>query len=357
MARLGQFRSLPQAARTVAECFHDAGYATASVVNVDFLTTSFGLTQGFEHVDFEVYPNNVQLRSATRTTDAAVSWLKARPKRPFFMLVHYFDPHVVYAPPAEYRRRFAAAEDRDNTDWIFGTRQQIVGYRQGQLRLDEATVKRAEKLYNGEVAYTDHEVGRLLDALAELGLAVSTVVVFTADHGEEFFDHGGFEHGHTLYDELLHVPLLIRYPERLKPRVVAGPVGLVDVAPTLCALSGVAADPAFVGQNLSQPDGAAGLEERPLILEGNFWGRPHRGWLHDGYKLIVSGGGMKLFNLRNDPAEQIDLRTIEVERLRKMTADMAAAFKAMAARALDQSSPVQVSPEELKRLRSLGYVP
>ena len=355
--KLGQFRELADSLRTVAECFRDAGYATASVVNVDYLTDAFGMTQGFDQVDFEFYSSNTKARSATKTTAAALEWLRKRPARPFFLFVHYFDPHLVYAPPPIFRKKFAAPEDQDSSEWVFGSRPQIVACRWKQAPIRPSTIRRAEKLYNGEVAYTDYEVGRLIEAIDQMGLESSTIVVFTADHGEEFLDHGSFEHGHTLYNELVHVPLLIRYPKRLKAGAVSTTAGLVDVTPTLCALADVEPDPAFRGHNLVELIGATEPQTRPIMFAGNFWGPAYQGWLSEGYKLIVDSDEVKLFNLHNDPGEKTDLSKIETERLERMTEDMQLAFEAATAEAPEQPNPVQLSPDELHRLRSLGYLP
>ena len=115
----------------------------------------------------------------------------------------------------------------------------MVAHRQGRLTFDDDSIRRAEKLYNGEIAFTDHEIGRLLDGLRDSGLAEHTIVVFTADHGEEFLDHGGVAHGHTMYDELVRIPLIVAWPGQLEPRTVAATVGHVDLAPTLCELAGI----------------------------------------------------------------------------------------------------------------------
>ena len=349
------FRMLEDSAHTIAECFQERGYTTASVINVVFLTQSLGMTQGFQNVDDEAYQTNVEVRDATKTTDAAVAWLRKPRKRPFFLFVHYFDPHLVYNPPAEFRQRFAAPPDQDNANWVFGTRQQIGAYRAGALKFNEATIRRAEKLYNGEVAYADHEIGRLLDALGEMKLTDSTVIVFTADHGEEFLDHGGFEHGHTLYDELVHVPLMIRYPERLEPGVVSYPVGHADVAPTLCALVGIKPYAEFTGRDLFNL-GGGDPNEHPIYMEGNFWGAAHRGWLHNGYKLIVEPGGLKLYNLNEDPGETRNLSIAERDRATEMLRDMNLAREAMLARTQGEAAAAQLTPAEWDRLRSLGYV-
>lgn len=354
---LGQFHALAPAHRTLAECFRDHDYTTAEIVNVEFLSEQFGMTQGFEHVDYEAHPDNVQVRSATDTTDAALEWLQRRRSRPFFLFVHYFDPHLVYAPPLEFRKRFAHRLDRDNSNWVFGTRQQIIAIRRGQMSIGRATIERAEKLYDGEVAYTDQQVGRLLDGLTELQLNELTIVVFTADHGEEFMDHGGFEHGHTLYDELVRVPLIIRFPARLQPDEISTTVRHIDVGPTLCELAGVQPEPAFAGRNLL--DVLSGTDSAPaptpVLIDGNFWGPPHRGWLNGGFKLIVSKKSTQLFELRRDPGEQTDLSATRPSLVQQMLSDMDLA-RAAGGIEVGEAPPVHLSPKERERLRALGYL-
>lgn len=354
--RLGEFRGLRPDVRAVAEVFHDAGYATAEITNIDFLAERFGMTQGFQHVDF-VPTDNVEGRRAAQTTDAALRWLRAARTQPFFLFVHYFDPHLTYDPPVDYRQRFAAPEDQGDTHWLFGTVPQMIAYRQGKLTIDAPTIRRAEKLYNGEVAYTDAEVGRLIAALRDMQLADSTIIVFTADHGEEFLDHGGFEHGHTLYEELVHVPLLIRYPAHLKPGVAESVVRHIDVAPTLCALAGIQPDPTFAGQDLLDVVGIDPPVDRPVLFEGNFWGPPYRGWLHDAYKLIVDPHqNVALFSMHDDPGETTDLSGTAAERLRTAQADLELAMKELHAPDAGGGVPLQLTPEETRRLRSLGYL-
>ena len=353
---LPNFRRLPESVQTVAECFRAAGFATAAVINVDFLHKPFGMTQGFDHVDFEAYENNTQVRPARATTDATLNWLRSRSGQPFLLLVHYFDPHLVYAPPPEYRRRLAGPQDRDDSGWVFGTREQIVAYRRGLVQFDDATIRRAEHLYDGEVAYTDHEVGRLLDGLVPLGLADTTIVALTADHGEEFLDHGGFEHGHTLYDELVHVPLIIRAAGQPRGQSVPEIVAHVDLVPTLCDLAGVAQDPMFAGKSLVGLMAGQPGHDRPVVFEGNFWGPPLRGWLQGGYKLILRPDApAQLFDLANDPHELHDLAETDPTRVKQMTSDLELAYKGMSAHLKAERSAATLSPEELARLRALGY--
>ena len=320
--QMPNFKQPAAFARTVAECFRDAGYATREIVNVDFLTAPFGMTRGFNEVDFDVHDNNAEKRSAADTTDAAAAWIEKNGDKPFFLMAHYFDAHLIYSPPPEYRRRFAEPQDRENSTWVLGTRPQVAAYRRGLVQYGEATIRRAEKLYNGEVAYVDAEIGRLLAELTKLHLRGHTIVVVTADHGEEFCDHGGFDHGHSLYNELLHVPLIIDWPGRLSPAVATRTVGLIDVAPTLCALAGVAPASTFIGSTLFRDDMTPANQPHPVLLEGNFWGPALRGWQSGGYKLIVAPQDTMLFNLKDDPAEQHDLSKAEPDRVILMRAEM-----------------------------------
>lgn len=177
----------------LTETLQRAGYVTAAGHGVGLLAL-LGLDRGFD--DYMV---------TSEQTDFAIDFLQRRvvdatEKKPFFLWLHYYSPHYPYDPHEEF---------------AFG---------------DEEI-----DLYDGEIAYDDHRIGTLLTRLDELGLTDQTVIVATADHGEEFRDHGGTEHGFKLYSELTHVPLLVKIPG-VRPAVVDDIVELADVAPTLCEL-------------------------------------------------------------------------------------------------------------------------
>ena len=353
------FRGLADEIDTVAEAFQERGWDTAAVVNVSFLDRKFGLTQGFDHVDAKWYGTNTEVRSAGDTTDAALSWLDERGKRPFFLMVHYFDPHAVYAPPPEFRERFAAPQDRNSESFVFGTREHMMMLRAGKLELEPQLIGRAHQLYQGEIAYVDAEVGRLVDALGERGLDADTVVVLTSDHGEEFLDHGGFEHGHVLYEELTHVPLIFTLPELVSAgRVVEATTGLVDVAPTLCELAGIEAPSAFVGRSLVDVLRGGAARDRPLLAHGNFWGPPLTSWRSGDWKLIrtpLETGAVRfeLFDLASDPTEQRDLAGERPEVVEALTEELELLTSHL--RALSEGREIELSADALKRLEALGY--
>lgn len=356
-----RFSALPSAVETVAETFRDAGWRTGAVVNVDFLDEGFGLTQGIDDVDARWYESNAEVRSATETTDQALRWMgqRAQLDEPFFLLAHYFDAHAVYAPPAEYRRAFAAPQDRDSESFVFGTRAHMLMLRSDRLELEPAILARAERLYEAELAYIDAEVGRLLDGLDALGLADDTVVLLTADHGEEFLDHGGFEHGHTLYDELVRVPLLVRLPGLVRAgTVVDAAAGLIDVAPTLCELAGIEAPRAFAGHSLVPALRGEAVPSRPQLAHGNFWGEPLTSWTSGRWKLIVipdgAGERLELYDLDADPLERTDLSATDPERASALRAELTAVTTHLAARAAGED--VELDEAMRARLRALGYL-
>lgn len=357
------FRGLDEGARTLAEVFREGGWRTGSVVNVDFLDQGFGLTQGVEDVDARWYTTNSEVRSAAETTTQALAWLgeRERASEPFFLLAHYFDAHAVYDPPAEFRERFADPRDRAASGLVFGTREHMLLLRSGRLTLDPSVLGRAERLYEAELAALDAELGRLLDGLDALGLAEDTVVVLTADHGEEFLDHGGFEHGHTLYDELLRVPLLVRLPGVVpEGQVIHAPVGLVDVAPTLCELAGLEVPSSFGGRSLVPALAGGPLAARAHLAHGNFWGPPLTSWTSGDLKLIVtpahdgSPERVELYDLSSDPAEATDLAADRPGDTRRLREELEA-VRAHLVRG-SGGAPVELDEATRSRLEALGYL-
>ena len=358
--RLPRFTRLSEDVTTLAKSFNDAGYQTHAVVNVLFLDPdTFGVTRDFDSVDNVSFESNVEVRTARATTEAALEWLDARKDsdEPVFLLVHYFDPHCVYAPPPAFRERWADAGDKGGT-WTFGTRAQMLAIRDGEYTPKAATLARAESLYNGEVAYLDAEIGRLEVGLEERGMTgEGSVFALTSDHGEEFGEHSGFEHGHTLFDELLRVPLIVRAPGALDAGgVVDEPVRLIDVAPTLLELCDLPLPPQYVGRSLvglarGEPDAP-----RSTMAHGNMWRTPGSAWISGGWKLIEEEGAEpRLFDLSSDPAEARNLANDEPKKLAEMRAEVAAVQRGMRAQAHGKEADLDEQTFEI--LRELGYAP
>ncbi len=354
--KVDDFHALRADVPTIPEQFRAAGYATAAIVNVDFLARPFGVTRGFERLDARAFEDNENVRTAGATTDAALGWVREHRERAFFLMVHYFDPHAEYRPPQPFRARFAAPADQQDESFRFGTRRQVVERRTRHLPLVPADIDRAQKLYDGEVAYVDQEVGRLLDGLSECALDANTLVVLTADHGEEFLDHGDWEHGHTLYDELLEVPLILRHKGRLRAGVVDAAVGLIDVGPTILAWCGLPGSAAFRGRDLAPALAGADLAASPLLAFGNFWGPPLAS-LRDGeFQLILRPDGQReLYRWRSDPGEQRDLAATESARAAELLLELERARSQAAAAGAGPGPRVELTAAELRRLSTVGY--
>jgi len=347
-------RVLAPAHATLAERLLERGWATAGVVSSYVLDARFGWDQGFElwDDDFELASATTMVpsgdggaevfdRKADATTRRALRWLEEErdASRPFFLFVHYMDPHEPWVAPSELLARFRTPD----------------------LPLDGVSGMVAR--YDAEIAFTDQQLGALFDALDRLGLARDTVVAVTADHGEGLMDHGELHHGTQLYEEQLRVPLLVRFPRRLPAgRVVEGPVSLLDLVPTLLALLGVepaAGDP-MQGRNLVPVmEGREALDPAlPLFLfrpdntevPGEQYAVRQGDW-----KLIRGPGELReLFHLGADPREREDRSAVEAERVAALERELDGWLRE---HGRPDVAPDPVSPEDLERLRALGYVP
>jgi arylsulfatase A-like enzyme len=303
-----QFTPLNDTVHPIAEILRDRGFDTAGIANVFFLSPTFHMDRGFENYDFIRPFNNLNERRATATTDAAIAKLKEKKDRTFFLMVHYVDPHMTYDPPAKFREKFAMPMDRVPDPNLFGKATDMRDLRTGRRSMASVPVERLERLYNGEIAYTDEQVGRLLAEVKALDLDKNTLVILTADHGEEFNDHGALEHGHSMYEEQLHVPLIMRYTSVIEPRRIGAVVRHIDVAPTILELAGLDPEPTFVGKSLAALLSKPG-KDRPVFSQRNLWGPPLAGYRDEGYKVIqrLDDKKYEMYHLTVDPAEKVDL--------------------------------------------------
>jgi arylsulfatase A-like enzyme len=239
-----------RATTLLSSMLHDAGYVTAAVTGGRFVGRDFGLALDFDH--FEEAPRGGAVR--------AQRWLREQAEPPFFLFFHTYTVHAPYLD-RRYVRGAHPGRLRDiYRGGVLGPRHRAVCC----AGLDATPAERdfLLRLYDGGVARADAEVATLLDTLEDLSLSDDTLVILTSDHGEEFWEHTGRAayHGHTLYDELLHVPLIWLDPAADAPgRVVEPAVGLIDIVPSLLARLGVAA-----------PDGLDGLDVSPLLANGSW---------------------------------------------------------------------------------------
>jgi len=311
---------------TLAERLREAGYSTAAFIGAYPVSRESGLDRGFLAYD-DPFGGGAPRRGradrserpASEVVDAALAWLGKPAGPPFFAWVHLFDPHAPYAPPAPYRKRFA------------------------------------KEPYDGEVAYADSQVGRLLEWLDRSGHAGRTLVVVTSDHGEGLGDHGEDEHLFFVYDSTLRVPLLLRWPGRLPAARVAGQFRSVDLMPTLLELLGLPAVPssgasraAELGQGRGLPDNESYAES--LYGQLHFGYAPLRALRAEGWKYIDTPRP-ELYSLREDPGETRN-RMADRDQVARALSQRLGTYDSGPARAAE----VAIDPEAAERLAALGYV-
>jgi len=213
---------------TLAATLRDAGYVTQAVTSHLYVSAVYGLDEGFDHLDFR------QDRKATSVVNRAVDVLDRFGDRPLFLFLHFYDPHWHYDPPDRTRQIFESAY----TGTLTGLWQDFS--KRDREHLSIADLEHLLALYDGEIRYTDDELGRLLDHMSQRGLHRGTLLLVTSDHGEEFLDHGSWEHQKTLYEEVIRVPLVVRGPG-IRPRREPAQTSLLDVAPTILEWAGALA--------------------------------------------------------------------------------------------------------------------
>jgi arylsulfatase len=238
---------------TLAEHLSEAGFTTAAVVSAGPLDEKYGFARGFQEFTRIKDMRNRDIGGAGSLVDAAAEeWLlrrhgKERNER-FFLWPHYFDPHLPYAIPKELREELWFAPD-------------TIVRRKNAEQLPKPVVKQG---YRAEVFEVDQHIGAILGLLDDLGLSRNTVVALTADHGEYLLEHGLIDHS-RLYDEVLHVPMMIHWPARGAAERHPRPVSTIDLVPTLLAILGVESLPTAQGRNLLASSGSD--EDFPVFAE------------------------------------------------------------------------------------------
>lgn len=267
-----------------------SGWATGFFAGNVYLSSNFEMAEGWgEH-------RCINWPQASVQVDRTIDFLNRNRDRAAFVVLHMMDMHLPYTEPPTYRHIFAG-----ETPAALG----------GDYFLRQATARAARSMgeegkqyvrdrYDNNLRYVDHHVSRVLDRMGP-----KDTVIIVSDHGEEFWDHGGFEHGHSLYDELLRIPLAVRGPS-FTPGTFDTPVSLLDVAPTLAAQAGLSTM-GMVGWDLrALADGTRTTDfaERPQAFGRPLYGLRRWGSLHNGQKYLIEEGKERLFDLRTDPAEK-----------------------------------------------------
>jgi len=326
----GGFKLAPEHV-TLAEALKQRGFATGGFVSAFVLDHRWGIAQGFDTYfdDFDLKQEEklsmgeIQ-RPGNETMDHALDWIRGVKARRFFAWVHLYDPHAPYDPPEPYKSRYAG------------------------------------RPYDGEIAWTDSLVGRLVDELSRLDLTKTTVIAVLADHGESLGEHGENGHGYFVYEQVTHIPFLLVTPySGTKGRVVSSVVRTIDVAPTVLEL---------LGQKGALP--GSGTSVVPLLHGGagdpgdgyseSYYARFHYGWselraVRTKRWHFIESPKAELYDLEADPGENVNLAARELSTLERLRGSLADFERASIAK-LALTAPVEEDEETLRKLASLGYV-
>ena len=365
-------RVLAEEHETLAEVLARWGYQCGAVVSSYVLHHKFNFDQGFDSWDDDFRAANAPVGVTTwegvevegkfygradDTTQRAQAWLEARAvDQPFFLFVHYYDPHDPYDPPPGWAQRFEkdlAVASSSGLDLL------IAGY-------------------DAEIAYTDQEIGRLLEVLDTQGLAEETLVVVTGDHGEGLWDHNHLNHGAQIYEEAVRIPLILRWPGRIAPGgSISTPVQLTDVAPTILELAGPGAMGSPPLDELLREKGGAPRghslvpelsgrgESGPIYLyrrhyEGEMigptWTEGEKFGLREGRWKYIRGDSREseeLYDLEKDPGEHNDLREAFPDVARRLSQQLNEWHRSVV-----RGDPAMepLSAEDRAKLKALGYV-
>lgn len=327
--------TLPDTLITLAEVLKEEGYDTAAFVGAFVLDSKFGLDQGFDYYfdDFDlsefesVSPGYIQ-RTGDKVVEEAISWLKAREESPFFAWVHLYDPHDPYEPPEPYASRHKG------------------------------------RPYDGEVEFTDSNLGTLFTWLKDRGLYEDTLIALVGDHGESLGEHGEEKHGFFVYDAALHVPLIIRLPEGKRGgQRVTGNTSIVDVLPTLIQLLGLRRERItdVQGRGLASAIYSRSRSGRIELYAETFYPHLQFGWsplrtLISGSYKYIQAPNAELYDLSEDPGERVNLADSEKALANRFRQSLIELEQRLVRTNTAGDSKQELDSATLERLRSLGYV-
>jgi arylsulfatase A-like enzyme len=338
---------------TLTRILRDHGFLAHGYVSNPF--TAFGMDSDFNYFTF-------RWGGAHEITDEGVKFLREHYKKPFFLYLHYNDPHEHHKlVPAPYTNQFIRKEILEDLDSAKMT-----------LTYESIFYHVKHELYDAQISFADSQIGRFLQELKGLGLWNKTLIVLLSDHGEEFYDHEeiskkygydprgiyGFGHGQSLYQELLSVPLILAGGNIPKGKVVGGKARLIDVMPTILDYMGIKTSAPMEGESLKNAVARGEIDERPIYSEGIAYGYEKKAVQFKGWKYIFSfyNEVEEIYNLEKDPQEKQNL--IEQEQ------DQRKFFKKQLAAFLEKGGQDQFADEEeepidaevKKRLKALGYL-
>ncbi|MHC4439617.1 MAG: sulfatase-like hydrolase/transferase, partial [Planctomycetota bacterium] len=328
---------------TLAELLQEKGYVTAGFVSSFILDSRFGLEQGFDFYDddFEEASDTMDINQQIggETTNDVIEWLRTHKDEKNFIFLHYYDPHFTYEPPEPFASKFRNVPPPEHVKTRFE-----------QVLFDG---------YAGEIAYTDHCIGQVIDKLRELGLYDSTMIIITSDHGEMLGQHGEGFHGYFIYQPAIRVPLIFKLPRLSKHKRITSTVGLVDIVPTVCSVLGIDLSTPVQGRDLSPCFNSDWLPPsgRYLFCQSleptKYNANSLLGVVTDRYKYIKTTRS-ELYDLADDPDELNNITVEQADRSQTMEKKLLQILQETARD--EEDGKEHMDNQTRERLESLGYI-
>lgn len=342
--------TLNRSIKTMAEIFAENGYLTVGFCNNPHIKSIFGFAQGFDTWD-------ERWGDCKKMNRRALNWLKKNGSKPFFLYLHYMDVHGPYKPPKPYNELFKDSNDK---------RQVPEKWLKTYLGLgDHTDLGYYIAQYDGQIKYLDDQLHIFFKKISRMGIGNNTLFILTSDHGEEFLEHGGMEHGFTLYNELLHIPLMMKMDGSL-PRglVIENHVQLIDILPSILHLLNIKHKSILQGKSfIPLPENNQFKINTDTFVFSEMLNRGNQSAINRGkFKYIKNNNNKNemLFDLANDPLEHVNLANQMNEEIRifrnilkKVKKSTLAAFKKLK---LKKEKDVEIDEQLKKKLKTLGYI-
>jgi len=355
-------KPIPQDLVTMAEILRENGYKTISFNGGAQIAAEFGFDQGFDTYDsWQVKKNQPSITLIDKVdftiekVDSAIDWIRTHPNEKFFLFLHTYEVHHPYTPKKEYLDLFEKHYSGDLPAHISGRLLEKIN--KGNLEISKEDEQHIVNTYDAEIYSMDIAFGTLVDFLKKEDLYDSIVVIFTSDHGEEFREHGwtGW-HSHTLYDELLKVPLMVKFENsKYGGTVIEEQVRSIDILPTLLDILNIASLECFEGTSLVKRFNSTNRKELLAVSEQDTVGQRHPATIRTKrWKLYDRLNDVRLFNLKSDPLEQKDVRKGNKGVCNKLQDELS--YWLSRKQSVVEAGEADLDEETLKRLKSLGYI-
>ena len=336
----------------LAEIFRNNGYATAGVISHIFVSSDLGFDQGFDSFDEENAQGHGHISSPS-VTDKGIAFIDAHKHEDFFLFLHYFDPHCDYILHEGYD--FFPGYDGD-----LYSGQPIEDLREAAKQMTPEDRHYLNALYDSEIRFTDEHIGRLFRHLKDIGIYEDLTLVIAADHGEAFLERGDHWIGHTknVFHELIHVPFMIRLPGSGEGRIVSENVSLLDFMPTVVTASGLEVPEGYEHDGADLLGGGEEAERDFIYSETGRWGK-QKTLISGDWKVTVDqlAENTRLFDLGSDPGELSDVAQTNDEVFRRLRAKLFEIdYDLRMARSRFRARAPKLSPQQVEKLKSLGYI-